>query len=406
MKRVTVLLLVLMGIILGYNKSQAAEPIRIGLDETRSGPFTMTGDRTVLGMEVAVKAINQSGGLLGRPLEVVIEDNQMKPQIAVQKLKKLILKDKCDVVFSVTSSAVVLAISQAMPRYKKIFFAPAAFAQDLTGEYCHPYVFRTCSNAAMMVKAMAMYMGKEKRDLKKVYLLNQDYAWGHDVGNFYERFIKEIAPETQIVGKDYHPMFAKDFGPYISKISASGADYVLTGNWGPDLIQLIIQARSLGLNIPFAALLMADPSTLAALPGDEAVGSFAVMEFFPGFEAPEGKKFEDSFYELSGGKWPFEQTWMTYKAMLMYAEAVKKAGSIDTEKVIQALEGMKWNGPAGTITIRAKDHQAILPMIISEVVKQKTKYFDFPYYKAVKVIPAEQLVYKPEEFGWKPYEGR
>jgi branched-chain amino acid transport system substrate-binding protein len=403
MKRVTVLLLVLMGITLGYSESQAAEPIYLGLNECRSGPFRMAGDRGVLGMEVAVKEVNQAGGLLGRPVELVIEDNQMKPQIAVTKLKKMILKDKCEAIFSVTSSSVTLAISQAMPRYKKIFLVPATFAMDLTGKYFHPFVFRTCSNAAMMTKSMALYIGKQREEFKKVYMINQDYSWGHDVANLYERFIKEVAPDTQIVGNDFHPMFNKDFGPYISKIKASGADYLLTGNWGPDIIQLLIQSRSLGLNIPFAAILIADPSGLAAMPGDEAVGSLTVTDFFPGFETSEAKKFEDSFYKNSGGNWPFEQTWMIYKSMMMYAEAVRKAGSVDTNKVIQALEGMKWNGPAGTVTMRPKDHQAIQPMIIAQVVKQKTKYFDFPYFKSVQVVPPEQLNYDPEEFGWRPY---
>jgi branched-chain amino acid transport system substrate-binding protein len=404
MKKVLILLAILMGVPLGQNSIQAVEPIYIGLNETRSGPFKMTGDRSVLGMEVAVKEINQAGGLLGRPVKLVIEDNQMKPEIAVQKLKKMILEDKCEVMCTVTSSSITLAISQAMPRYKKIFLAPATFAMDLTGKNFHPYVFRTDTNAAMHTKSMALYIGKQRREFKKVYMLNQDYSFGHDIANFYERFIKEIAPDTQILGRDFHPMFNKDFGPYISKIKASGADYLLTGNWGPDIIQLFIQSRGLGLKIPFAGILIADPSGLAAMPGDEAVGSLTVTSFFPGFETPEAKKFEDSFHEKSGGNWPFEQTWMIYKAMMMYAEAVKKAGSIDTEKVIKAFEGLKWNGPTGTVTMRAKDHQAIQPMIICEVVKQKTKYFDFPYFKSLQVIPPEQLEYNPEEFGWKPYK--
>jgi branched-chain amino acid transport system substrate-binding protein len=405
MRKIVVLLVVFMGVVIGYQKAQAAEPIYVGLNETRSGPFKMTGDRSVLGMETAVKQINEAGGILGRPVKVVIEDNQMKPEIAVTKLKKMILEDKCEAIFSVTSSSITLAISQAMPRYKKVFFAPATFAMDLTGKNFNPFVFRTCSNAAMMTKAMALYIGKQKKEFKKVYMINQDYSWGHDAANFYGRFIKEIAPDTQIVGNDFHPMFNKDFGPYISKVKASGADYLLTGNWGPDIIQLLIQSRSLGLNIPFAGILIADPSSLAAMPGDEAVGSFTVTDFFPGLETPEAKKIENTFYENSGGDWPFEQTWMNYKAVLMYAEAVKKAGSFETDKVIQTLEGMKWNGPAGTVTMRAKDHQAIQPMVIAQVVKQKTKYFDFPYFKAVQIIPAEELDYKPEEFGWVPYKG-
>jgi branched-chain amino acid transport system substrate-binding protein len=290
MKKVLVLLAILMGMmILGQNHTQAAEPIYVGLNETRSGPFKMTGDRAVLGMEVAVKEVNQAGGLLGRPVKLLIEDNQMKPEIAVQKLKKMILEDKCEVMFSVTSSSITLALSQAIPRYKKIFLVPATFAMDLTGKYFHPYVFRTDTNAAMHTKSMALYIGKQRKEFKKVYMLNQDYSFGHDIANFYERFIKEIAPDTQIVGNDFHPMFNKDFGPYISKIKASGADYLLTGNWGPDIIQLFIQSRGLGLKIPFAGILIADPSSLAAMPGDEAVGSLTVTSFFPGFETPEAK---------------------------------------------------------------------------------------------------------------------
>ena len=403
MKRVIVLSLVLVGVILGYSNSKAAEPIHIGFNDVRSGPFKTNGDRIFLGLDVAVKEINKAGGLLGRPLEIAVEDNQLKPEIAVQKLKKLILEDKCEVVFQGSSSAVGLAISQAMPRYKKLFIPTGAFGMDITGKYFHPYVFRPDTNVAMLTKSMALYIGKQRKDLKKVYMINQDYSYGHDVANFYEKYIKEIAPDTEIVGKDFHPVFNKDFGPYISKVKASGADYLLTGNWGTDQIQLIIQARSLGLKIPFAGILQGDPITLAAMPGDEAVGNFAVMSFFPGLETPEAKKFEESFYEKSGGTWPQEHTWFAYKSMILYSEAVKKAGTLDINKLIKAFEALKWNGPTGTVTMRAKDHQAFQPMIVAQVVK-KTKYFNFPSVKPIYVVPIEQLYYNPEEFGWKPYK--
>jgi len=403
MRKIVILLMVLMGVILGYAKTEAAEPIHLGINEVRSGPFKSVGDKFVLGVEIAAKEINKAGGLLGRPVELVVEDNQMKPEIAVTKLKKMILEDKCEAIFQASSSAVALAISQTMPRYKKIYIPMASFAMDLTGKHFHPYVFRTDSNVALFTKAMATYIGKQKKEFKKVYLINMDYAYGHDVANFYERFIKEIVPDTQIVGKDFHPMFNKDFGPYISKVKASGADYLLTGNWGTDLIQLIIQARSLGLKIPFAGILQSDPVTLAAMPGDEAVGNFGVASYFPGVETAEGKKLEDSFYERTGGTWPAEQVWYAYKAVILYAEAVKKAGSIDVDKIIKAFEGLKYDGPTGTVSMRAKDHQLMQPMVVGQVVK-KTKYFDFPYMKPLQIIPLEQLDYKPEDFGWKPYK--
>jgi branched-chain amino acid transport system substrate-binding protein len=399
--RKIVVLLVLMGVILGYHQVQAADPIYIGFNDVRSGAFKSNGDKFLQGVEVAVKDINKAGGLLGRPLELVIEDNQLKPEIAVQKLRKLIQSDKCEAIFQGSSSAVALSICQAIPRYKKIYVPVAAFAMDLTGANFSPYIFRTDANVAILSKTMATYVGKQK-NLKKVYMVNMDYSFGHDVANFYEKFVKEVAPDTQIVGKDFHPMFNKDFAPYISKVKASGADYLLTCNWGTDLIQLIIQARSLGLKIPFAGILQADINALAAMPGDEAVGNYAVASFVPGLDNPEAKKLEESFYEKAG-VWPVEQIWYAYKGVVLWAEAVKKAGSIDTDKVIKVFEGMKWNGPTGTVTMRAQDHQLMQPMIAAQVVK-KTKYYDFPYLKPLQIIPAEQLVYKPEEYGWKPYK--
>lgn len=402
MRKLVILLPILMGLILVYNRVQAAEPIHVGVNEVRSGPFKSIGDKFLLGVEIAVKEINKTGGLLGRPVELVVEDNQMKPEIAVTKLKKMILEDKCEAIFQASSSAVALAISQAMPRYKKIYIPMASFAMDLTGKYFHPYIFRTDSNVALFTKAMALYIGNQKKEFKKVYMINMDYAYGHDVADFYERFIKEIAPGTEVVGKDFHPMFNKDFGPYISKIQASGADYLLTGNWGTDLIQLTIQARSLGLKIPFAGILQADITALAAMPGEEAVGNFGVASFVLGLDTPQAKKLEQSFHEKAG-VWPVEQIWYAYKAMILYGEVVKKAGSLDVDKIIKAFEGLKWGGPTGTVTMRAKDHQLMQPMIVAQVVK-KTKYYDFPYLKPLQVIPSGQLEYKPEDFGWKPYK--
>ncbi len=402
MRKIVILLLVaLMGATLGNTQAQAADPIYIGFNDVRSGPFKSNGDKFLLGIETAVKEINKAGGLLGRPLELVVEDNQMKPEIAVQKLRKLIQSDKCEAIFQGSSSAVALSICQAIPRYKKIYVPVAAFAMDLTGQNFSPYIFRTDANVAILSKTMAMYVGKQK-GLKKAYMVNMDYSFGHDVANFYERFVKEIAPDTQILGKDFHPMFNKDFAPYISKVKASGADYLLTCNWGTDLIQLIVQGRSLGMKIPVAGILQADINALAAMPGEEAVGNFGVASFVPGLDTPEAKKLEESFYEKSG-VWPVEQIWYAYKGVVLWAEAVKKAGSVDTDKVIKAFEGMKWNGPTGTVTMRAQDHQLMQPMIVGQVVK-KTKYYDHPYLKPLQIIPAEQLTYKPEDFGWKPYK--
>ena len=404
MRRVCVFAVVLAGLFLVFTQAGAAEPVMVGFNDVRSGAFKSNGDRFMMGLGIAMKEINKAGGLLGRPVELAVEDNQMKPEIAVQKLKKLILEDKCEAVFHGSSSAVAMSIAQAIPRYKKLYISVAAMAMGVTGEAFSPYVFRTDSNVVLLAKPLAMYFGKQPQ-YKKVYMINQDYSYGHDVAQYYEKFIKEVNPNAEIVGKDFHPMFNKDFGPYISKVKASGADYLLTGNWGTDLLQLMIQGRSLGLNIPIAGILMADFPTAAAMPGDEEVGNFGAASFIPGLNTPKANAFEKYIYDESGGTWPVEQIWQGYKAMTLYAAAVRKAGSLDVQKVIAAFEGLTWEAPTGKVTMRPKDHQLIQPMCLGKVEKG-SKYFGFPYLKPFEVIPAEELIYPPEDYGWKPYQER
>jgi len=374
----------------------AAPPIKFGINEIRSGAFKSNGDRIIWGVEAAVKEINDAGGLLGRKIEIVIEDNQMKNEIAVQKVKKLILEYNCDIIIQGSSSGVGGAIAQTMPRYKKIFLDTCAEAMGITGENWNPYVFRTCLNAGMHVKGLAQYFGK--KGYKKVYLINQDYSWGYDVANYYEKFIKQVAPDTQIVGKDFHPIFCKDFAPYISKINASGADYVITGNWGTDLAQLIIQGKDLGMKLPVGGCFFDDDAVMN-LVREKGLGCIQANMYLLGVDTPAAKKFEETFYKSSGRKWPSFVAMEAYIGVKMFAEAVKKAGSMDTDQLIKAFEGVSWEGPIGKLTMRKEDHQNQTPVVIGEIV-QKTKYYDFPYVKPIMIIPAEQISITLEESGW------
>ena len=250
----------------------------------------------------------------------------------------------------------------------------------------------------MHVKGLAQYFGE--KGYKRVFLINQDYSWGHDVAMFYEKFIKEIAPDTEIVGKEFHPIFNKDFAPYISKILASGADYVITGNWGTDLAQVIIQGREMGLKIPYGTTFLDDDST-AKIADKASLGCVQANMYLLGVDTLKAKAFEQTFHESSAEKWPSFVLMEGYVGTKMYIEAVKKADSFDTEAVIRAFEGMSWEGPVGTLTMRKEDHQNQTPVVIGEVV-EKTKYYDFPYVKPLKVIPAEQVSLTLEESGWKP----
>ena len=375
---------------------RAANTIRFGVDEIRSGAFKSNGDRIIWGVQAAVKEINDSGGLLGKKVEIIIEDNQMKGAIAVQKAKKLILKDKCDVIIQGSSSGVGGAIGQAMPRYKKIYLDTCAEAMGITGKNFNPYVFRTCLNAGMHVRGLAQHFGG--KGYKKVFLINQDYSWGHDVAKYYKKFIKEIAPDTEIVGEEYHPVFNKDFAPYISKINASGADYVITGNWGTDLAQLIIQGRKLGMKVPVGCCFLDDDAVMN-IARNAALGCISANMYILGVDSQEAKKFEQKFHKSSGGKWPSFVAMEAYIGVKMLAKAIKKAGSMKAEKIIKAFEGLEWKGPVGTLKMRKEDHQNQTPVVIGKVV-EKTPYYNFPYLKPISIIPASKISVSLKDSGW------
>ncbi len=402
MKKFGLLMAVLAVLVLISPFAIAADVVKLGVDEVRSGAFKSNGDRIIWGIKAAVKEANDSGGILGKKIELVIEDNQMKGEIAVQKLKKMILKDGCQIIIQGSSSGVGGAIAQQMPRYKKIYLDTCAEAIGITGKNFTPYTFRTCLNAGMHVKGLAQYFGK--KGYKKVFLINQDYSWGYDVAEYYEKFIKMIAPDTQIVGKEFHKVFNKDFAPYISKIQASGADYIISGNWGTDMTQLIVQSRNLGLKIPIGCCFLDDDAVMAVA-RESAMGCIQANMYLLGVDTPKARAFEDTFHKSSGGKWPSFVIMEAYIGTKMYFEAVKKAGTFETEAVIKAFEGLTWEGPVGTLTMRKEDHQNQTPVVIGEVV-EKTKYYDHPYVKPVDIIPADQVSMTLEESGWKPYKGK
>ena len=326
----------------------------------------------------------------------------MNPEMAVQKLKKLILEDKVAVVFHQSSSSIALAIAQTIPRYKTIYVCEGAGTMGPTTENYSPYVFRTTGNVIQYLKGHAAYFAKEKK-YKKVFLINFDNALGHDVAKYYESFIKQVSPSTQVVGSEFHPVFTKDFAPYLTKIKASGADYIFTCDWGTDLIQIVKQGRSMGLTAPVAGIFLADANGLPVM-GDSAIGSVAATFMLLGTNSPKAKQFEETFYKETK-TWPVEQIYQGWSGVMMYAAAVRKAGSFDTQKVIKAWEGLEWDGPYGKVLMRAQDHQAILPLYVGKV-EGKTRYFDYPYFTPVMTVPREQTEYKPEDYGWKPYKGR
>ncbi len=374
----------------------AAEPIRLGVCEPLSGTFKDIGERYFEGVEYAVRKINESGGLLGRPVEVIPVDTEVKPDVATQKATKLILNDGVKFFCGGTGSSVGGAMAALAENNGALMFTYGMDAASLTGPKCSKNFFRTACNTDTHSFALAQWVAKQK--FQKVFCIAQDYSFGKEATAAFIRKLKELNPSVEIVGEVYHKLGEKDFAPYVSQIISSGADIVFTPNWGSDLSLLLKQAKPLGLKSKFACYYLNDENAIQAVANDEAViGSIASEIYMLSIPTEANKQFIEMFKKDKG----YYPSWLrgkAYMATMFWAEAVKKAGTDDVEAVIKAWEGLTYDGPAGKWYMRPCDHQAQVPIWMAEIVSDNP-YFPHAYVGEAIMIPAEDVEVPCEETG-------
>jgi branched-chain amino acid transport system substrate-binding protein len=396
--------LVAMGIIvlLGFTMTipvWAAEPIKIALYDPRSGPFKPTGDTYAWAIEFLVEEINESGGLLGRKVELIEEDSQLKPDVAVRKATKDIMEG-VKFIATGTGTHIALALQQVAAKNKVIFFSYGAEGLEVTGKFCGTYTFRVSPNTEMRSLAIANFLAT--KPFRRFYAINMDYAFGHDAAQGFIRRVKQVMPDAKIVGDDYHPIANKDFGPYISKIIAAKPDVVFTGNWGVDLVNLIKQSRDLGMKAPFICYYLNDPLVVMPVLKEAAIGSWACEAYTLTVPTAANKDFlrrwseKKKFVDLS--KWPFGSMGKAYNGTKFLMEAIRKAGKLDIPTIIKTWEGMRWEGITGPMVMRAEDHQVMLPIPVAEIVKT-SEFYPFPYVGKPDIIPLEKTAVPLAETG-------
>jgi branched-chain amino acid transport system substrate-binding protein len=376
-----------------------AEPIKIAIFDPRSGPFKPTGDTYAWALEFLVEEINESGGLLGRKVELIEEDSQLKPDVAVRKASKAIL-DGVKFIATGTGTHVALALQQVAAKEKVIFFSYGAEGDEVTGKFCSPYTFRVSPNTEMRSLAIANFLAT--KPFRKFYTMNMDYAFGHDAAKGFIRRVKQAMPDAQIVGEEYHPIANKDFGPYVSKIIAANPEVVFTGNWGVDLVNLIKQSRDLGMKAPFICYYLNDPLVVMPVLKEAAIGSWVCEAYMLTVPTPANKDLlerwskKKKFTDLS--KWPFGSMGKAYNGTKFLMEAIKKAGTVDIPAVIKAWEGMKWESVTGPMVMRAEDHQVSIPLPVGEIVKT-SQFYPFPYVGQPYMVPLEKAAVPLGETG-------
>ncbi len=378
---------------------QAAEPIRMVSLEPTSGVMKDIGDRMHLGIRFAVEEINAAGGLNGRQIKMLYDDTQLKPDIAARKASRYITEEKVEFMMTGTGTHVGKAMGQVADKEKVIMLNYGASGDEITGKDFTRHQFRVALSTSQMSAGLAAYYSGSQ--FKKFYLINQDYAFGHDVAEAFKKWMKRFKPDWQLVGEDYHPIGTKDLGPYITKINASGAEVLVTSDWGADLEVLIKQGRSLGMKAKIGNMYLADPVILPAL-GEGALGSITGDIYLLTLETPANKAFVERWRKRNldpAHPYPAQFIGKAYQGFMFLAEAIRKAGSTKADDVIKAWEGASYDGLIGRMVMRACDHQVLAPMAIGEISGGPNPFYKHPYVGAPILIPAEKITVPPAETG-------
>jgi len=367
---------VLAGAAQAQGKGSAAAPqvVKIAFMDPLSGPFAAVGQNQLKHFQYVAEIANarQLAGPNVR-FEIVPFDNKNSPQESLTLLRTII-DQGIRYVTQGNGSHVGIPLSDAVTKHNErnpsqsiVYLNYAAVDPDLTNSKCSFWHFRFDANNDMKMEALTTYM-KDRKEIKNVYLINQNYSHGQQVARAAKELIERKRPDVKIVGEDLHPLGqVRDFSPYIAKIRAANADTVITGNWGTDLTLLIRAARDAGLTANFYtyyAGVIGTPTAMGAAGADRVrmvaywhpnVDKYPAEDLYSGFK----KKFGEEFYTLA-----------SYNAVAMLAEAIKRNnGNADPLRVAYAMEGLRMQGPTGDIEMRASDHQLQQPLFVATWTK-------------------------------------
>lgn len=355
--------------------AHAAETVKLAFFGGLTGAQAHVSEEQLNAFKAAADIVNARGGVLGgKKIEIIVFDNKNTPQETLIVLKQAIDQDIHYVMATVSS--VAHAINDALVKHNErnpeqivLFLDYNALDPALTEAKCSFWHFRFESHSGMQINAITDYMAKQKA-ISKVYLFNQDYAHGHAVSKSSRELLAAKRPDVEIVGDDLIPLSkVKDFAPYVSKIRASDADAVLTGNWGNDLSLLVKASAEAGLKADYYTILGKLPGTwvtagAAGAGRMKTVDAWHINAATPAWE----KVLVDARAKYGASS---NMDYLTaYRVVEMLSAAINKAGVDDPLKVAFGLEGLRYAGPSGDSWIRAEDHQIIAPMYVLSFVKE------------------------------------
>jgi branched-chain amino acid transport system substrate-binding protein len=376
----------------------AADTIKVGGMLPLSGRAADLGITCKQGAELAVKEINGKGGVLGKKIDLMMADSKANVQEIVSLCKRYIQKDNVNFLFGIVSSAGALAAGQVAKQEKVIFMDTVGSTDALTKEKWNRYTFRAGTCNSQEANSLALYAAQDKK-LVKFYNIGPDYEYGRTMWDIFKAKMAEKNPQAQFLGEQWPKLFAADYTPFINAILAAKPDAVFCSLWGGDLVAFIKQAKPFGLfdKMKWIIATGGDNTVTKALGKEMPTGLIVDQRYYFYWpNTPKNQEFVKA-YMAAYGDYPSAWAAEGYDAICFLANAIKKSGSLDTEKVVDALEGLTMEAPRGKSTLRKFDHQLSCDFMVGETFFDKA--YPFAIQNKQKVFPADEILYSFE--AWK-----
>jgi branched-chain amino acid transport system substrate-binding protein len=348
--------------------------IKVGIVDTYSGPPAVFSNDALNGFRLALTEINREG-VLGARIEFVTRDERFSPEVGLTMARELVLQERVDILVGTINSATALAIGAYAKDQKIPFIVWISKSERITGQNGHRYVFSTGENTAMAGRAAAEALAH--RPYTKFWIGAEDYEYGHAITNSFWRFMKRAKPEVTLLGQTWWRTGEPDLVPYLTAIANARPEIVFFGTGGAGMTNVLRVMKATGMSerTPTMIHTAIDHAVLRPLGPNAPEGVFGTIDYlwyYP--NTPANQAFVRAFQAAYGGP-PGFPAFHGYITGHYIAQAIRKARSLDKEKFVDALEGLKISTPVGEVEMRACDHQAVLPLFLG--VTKKTPQYEF-----------------------------
>jgi branched-chain amino acid transport system substrate-binding protein len=380
------------------NYALGETPIKIGMHDPFTGTYAAEGDSEKRGALMALSEVNAKGGILGRKVELVTEDEGANAGIAAQKAHKLIEQDKVDFLMGAVSSATALSVTQVAHDKGVIYMVTGGHTDPVTGKGCHWTTFRICTTTYMLAAGLASTLYKKFGG--KWYFITPDYAYGHTLQAAYAKLLKGMGGTS--LGNSLSPLGTTDYSSYLIKAQQSKPDVLVLLVDGQDLVNCMKQAAQFGLTKKFAiGGGLSELEVLRALPKEAKLGWWTLEWYWDQPNTPHVKEWVAAYQKANpDGTWPSARTWFGYAGLHAIALGANAAKAKEAVKVAKALEGLELPPEVklqpNKVYFRAGDHQLMSSEFPGEI-KQDGKYPDV--FKVADIVAGDKIALSVKDAG-------